>query len=390
MKNISFMICADAHLDSDFARDCDMRREEQRIAFDRAVDMIHEFGIEYLLIPGDLFDKRCPNKETVSYVKKKFAGLRHTKIIIAPGNHDPFTVDSSYYENDWPDNVYIFHSKKISMLEFNDKYRAGAAGVRNDFLFKNENGVPGKKGVRIYGTAFEGHFSKESMLCDSEGRVPKLSSDYVNILVMHGEAGAAQSLYNPIPEAMIKSCGFDLCALGHVHGYQKTDYYIYSGVLCSRGFDEPGDCGVVVGEITGDGRLLTEFIPINARKYVTVDIDITDAEDLTVDGICRMIEENTDRSVCCRVLLTGAVASGERIDTDAVQMKLTGHYPTIKVIDNTFVEADWRLIAAENSLRGIFVRRMLEKMREAGDDRYTRKNMEDALRAGLKAFAGTL
>ena len=32
MKNVSFMILADAHLDSDFARDCHLRRAEQRKA----------------------------------------------------------------------------------------------------------------------------------------------------------------------------------------------------------------------------------------------------------------------------------------------------------------------------------------------------------------------
>ena len=387
MKNISFMICADAHLDSDFSRDCDIRREEQRLAFERALSMIGEYGIEYMLIPGDLFDKRCPSRETVSYVKKRFAELRHTKVIITPGEHDPLSVDSPYYEKDWPDNVYIFPSKKLSMIEFE------ARGGRGDYLFQRDAQETERKGVRFYGAAFEGHFAKESLLQDEDGRVPKLSPDYLNILVMHGEAGTARSACNPIPEEVLQRCGFDLCALGHVHTYKKTDRYIYSGVLCPRGFEEQGDCGVVLGEITDDGRLLTEFMPINIRKYVTVDVDITEAEDLSVDGLCDLINAATDRLLCCRVVLKGAVKSGERIPIDGVQMRLTGNYPIIKVENGTSVEEDFRLIAAENSLRGLFVKRLLELQREPKEEektKYTRKNTEDAIRIGLQVFDGIL
>jgi hypothetical protein len=54
------------------------------------------------------------------------------------------------------------------------------------------------------------------------------------------------------------------------------------------------------------------------------------------------------------------------------------------------VEADWRLIAEENSLRGIFVRKMLEKLRDTEDTKYTRQNIQDAMKVGIKAFNGKL
>ncbi len=397
MKNISFMILADAHLDSDFAQDCNLRREEQRIAFDRAIKMVEDYRIDYLLIPGDLFDKRCPDKSTVNYIKKKFAALSrsdkslNTRVIIAPGNHDPITQDSPYSDGDWPQNVYIFSSNAVTSFEFGDRYRSKVAdGLGGSFIFKSDEDMPLKKGVRIYGAAFEGHFSREALLSAENGGLPRLSKDYTNILVMHGEAEVSRSLYNPIPKETLKACGFDLCALGHVHGYKKTDDYIYSGVPCSRGFDEQGDCGVVVGEITGDGRVLTEFMPLNVRKYVTEKIDVSEENDLSAEALAEMIMANTDRSLCTKVVLTGNIPANEKINLEGLQMRLTGNYPQVKVIDETSVEADWRLIAEENSLRGIFVRRLLEKLRETEDGKYTRQNIEDALRAGLKAFGGSL
>lgn len=393
MKNISFMVLADAHLDSDFSRDCNLRREEQRIAFDKAIDMVREYGLEFLLIPGDLFDKRCPDKETVAYVKKRLASVEGTKVIIAPGNHDPISNDSPYGDGSWPKNVYIFPSKKISMIEFGDKYRTKLADGRADsFLYRSDDGFDrsGKKGVRIYGAAFEGHFSRESLLSDENGGIPELSPSYINILLMHGEAGTSRSVYNPIPDDLLRACGFDFCALGHVHSYKKTDDYVYSGVLCSRGFDEQGDCGVVVGEITGDGRVLTEFMPLNVRKYVTAEIDITDEVDLSVDALGALILGGTDRSLCTHVVLKGTVPLNEKINTEALLMRLTGNYPQVKVSDCTAVAADWKLLSEEHSLRGIFVRRLLEKLRDSDDSKYTRENIEDALEAGIKAFGGNL
>jgi hypothetical protein len=175
-----------------------------------------------------------------------------------------------------------------------------------------------------------------------------------------------------------------------VHSYKKTEDYIYSGVLCSRGFDELGDCGVVVGEITDEGRVLTEFIPINVRKYVAEEIDVSEETDFSVDALSDLILSKTDKELCTKVILKGIVPLQEKIDVEGLQMRLTGKYPQVKVVDNTSVEADWRLISEENSLRGIFVRRMLEKLRDTEDGKYSTKNIQDAMKIGIKAFGGKL
>jgi DNA repair exonuclease SbcCD nuclease subunit len=277
------------------------------------------------------------------------------------------------------------------MMEFGDKYRTKRAEGRGaSLLFHSEEDIPQKKGVRVYGASFEGHFARETLLCDERGEIPALSPSYINILVLHGEADVSRSMYNPISKDVLRECGFDLCALGHVHSYKKTEDYIYSGVLCSRGFDELGDCGVVVGEITDEGRVLTEFIPINVRKYVAEEIDVSEETDFSVDALSDLILSKTDKEFCTKVILKGIVPLQEKIDVEGLQMRLTGKYPQVKVVDNTSVEADWRLISEENSLRGIFVRRMLEKLRDTEDGKYSTKNIQDAMKIGIKAFGGKL
>jgi hypothetical protein len=123
---------------------------------------------------------------------------------------------------------------------------------------------------------------------------------------------------------------------------------------------------------------------------VTEEFDVTKENDLSPEALSEMIMARTDKTLCTRVLLKGSIPLNEKINADGLQMKLTGHYPQVQVVDNTSVEADWRLIAEENSLRGIFVRKMLEKLRDTEDTKYTRQNIQDAMKVGIKAFNGKL
>lgn len=394
MKNISFMIMSDAHLDSDFAIDCNARRREQRHAFDEALKLCRRYTIDYLLVPGDLFDKRSPDPETVNYVISSFAALDRTAVIIAPGNHDPMTVDSPYRLYDWPQNVFIFPDKKVTFVEFNDKIRGVAD---RDYLF-SAGRETGRRGIRFYGAAFEGHFSRESLFVSRDGRTPRLSPSFVNVLVMHGTVVTdnAKSNYNPIPKDVLDECGFDLCAIGSNHSYSRKGTVVSSGVLCPRNFDEPGDTGVVMGEITDDGRLLTDFVPINAIRYETVKYDVSGAEDLSVRAITNGIKAITNRADCHRIEITGEIGYDENIDTAGIRTELSGYYPIVTVTDKTIKKADMRLLTAEKTFRGVFASKVWGKVKKQRDDEketgkapaYSERAFESAINISLKIFDG--
>ena len=72
-------------------------------------------------------------------------------------------------------------------------------------------------------------------------------------------------------------------------------------------------------------------------------------------------------------------------------MRLEEEYPGIRVEDRTELMADYNLISRENSLRGIFIRRLLEMQRVASREKVVDKQaVADAMELGLKAFDGTL
>ena len=108
------VICADAHLDSAFSvfrknpGKTQIRRDEQRLAFSKAISEAKQNDAHLLMLPGDLLDARNATRETLDYLLAAFGSIPNTFVLISPGNHDPATADSPYLTADWPENVYIF------------------------------------------------------------------------------------------------------------------------------------------------------------------------------------------------------------------------------------------------------------------------------------------
>ena len=373
MSNIDFLICADMHLDSTFALDNDLRREEQKFTFEKIIDMVAESGSELLLIPGDLFDVRNPSQETVDFVIRQFNRIPDTDILIAPGNHDPYTTDSPYFYAEWPENVYIFKADRMRCFEL---------PLRESC----------QKNLRIYGIGNAGHFTRKTLLRDSNDKLPELDPNYTNILLMHGDAEVSKSVYNPIHTQDIKTCGFDLCALGHRHRYESTPLYTYAGVPYPRGFDEWGECGIIEGTISDGGAVICWFVPIEGRRYIETEIDVEALDDCSPEELCiEILKKITPGKNFYKIKLEGRISEGKKINCSAIEMRLSEDFPGIKIEDNTSAMTDYNLISRENSLRGIYIRKLLSMQREASREKVIDKQaVADAMELGLKAFDGTL
>ena len=72
---MKFVHVADMHFDAPFTslnskKDLsEKRRLEQRNAFRKAIDYILENDIEYLFIPGDLYENEYVRKSTIDFIK---------------------------------------------------------------------------------------------------------------------------------------------------------------------------------------------------------------------------------------------------------------------------------------------------------------------------------
>ena len=282
-----------------------------------------------------------------------FKEIPSTKIYIVPGNHDPKVKDSYYNKFNWNNNVFIFDEKvkKISTQE-----------------------------ADIYGFGFNNFYRQNSELEE----ILKENPEKINILLTHGALDASYGedmQYNPMSKNRLKSLEFDYVALGHIHKpYYNEEHeqnIIYPGSLISLGFDELRKHGMIVGNITADKKLSISFIPIDVSEFVEKELDITEiaSKEELIETLNRLnIEENK----YYKIILTGKRSFEINIHEILREVQSKN---IIKVKNNTSMKVDLEALSMENSLKGIFVKNMLEKINE--------ENKEDILEAieiGLEAM----
>ena len=361
-KRVSIVHCADLHIDSVFSIFAPdsikavKRREEQLKVLGRVVFLARKINAKFLLIAGDLFDANRVQRETLDYINDKFRMIPDVTVCITPGNHDPLTPGSPYETYNWNDNVHIF-------------------GCELDYIERDN--------VRVYGRAFTGHFARKSLLKDEDGALPVLDGSYINILLLHGDIYSRDSVYNPLDLNEIRSLGFDYVALGHIHKFSEIQYagntpYCYSGTPEGRGFDETGDCGAVLGQLS-KGASKFRFVPTSVRKHVVCKIDVTNCG--SIEDICSLIlntcPQNDD---LYQVILTGSLPEDFPLSTARIETILDNKYFYIKIKDKTGIRMNLALLQKEVSIKGLFVKNILTCQDET--------LRETALKYGLKAFEG--
>ena len=339
---MKFIHIADMHFDMPFTvlsknGLTERRRLDQREAFNKMINYIKENDIEYLFIAGDLYENEYVRKSTIEYINNCFKQIPNTKIYITPGNHDPYLVNSYYNKYEWNENVYIFTN-----------------------IEKKED----KSNINIYGYGFTDFYSKKVDL------LKDIDNKKINILIMHADLDGASKEYgdyNPILESELKNSDFDYIALGHIHktNFENNKKTIYPGSMIAGGFDELGKHGMIVGEIDEETKKVRlEFIELDNKEFVEKEFVISEikSKEELIENI-NQIKVDSDKFY--KIILTGI--KGIEINTNEL-MKYVMNKNIIKLKDITKVEYDLEKISKEQSLRGIFVKELLEQINEENKD----------------------
>ncbi len=338
---MKFIHIADVHFDVPFSTLAknnleNQRRLEQRTIFKQVIEYIAQNDIEYLFICGDLYEHEYVKQSTIEYLNNLFKTIPNTKVFIVPGNHDPKIKDSYYSRFNWNQNVIIFNEKiqKISEDE-----------------------------ADIYGFGFSNFYRENPNL--EEIRIE--NPNKINILLTHAslDAGSKEDMqYNPISKKDLKSLNFDYIGLGHIHKPYYNDEVnqniVYPGSLMSLGFDELGKHGMIVGKIEKDKKLEIAFVPIPQNEFIEQKIDITIM--LSQEEIIEKINElELQEKNYYKIVLVGK--RGFLIDTKEIQ-KYINNKNIIKIKDITSTKLDLDELSKQHTLRGIFVKNMLQKMND--------------------------
>ena len=338
-----FIHMADMHLDSPFESLASKpnlakeRRLEQRRVMKEIVEYIKKENIPYFFIAGDLYEQEYIKKSTIEYINNLFEQIPDTLIFITPGNHDPYIKNSFYKQFTWSKNVHIF-SEELSILEFKD--------------------------IDIYGYGFNDFYMQNKYQ-----NIEIKNKNKINILITHGSFDGGNDenkQYNPLASSQLKQMNFDYIALGHIHKASYNDYenqkIVYPGSTVSIGFDELGPRGIIEGNIDEvTKKLELKFIETSAKTFEERDIDIS-----TLNSEEALIEElnsiNLDDNKYYKIILVGKRNFDINISNI---MSLIKPINIIKIKNKTKTKYDIENIAKQISLRGIFAKKILEKIENA-------------------------
>ena len=359
MRTIKILHTADLHLDSAFETlspgKAAIRRAELRALPKKIAALAVREKADVVLLSGDLLDSDSLYRETGEELIENLAKIP-APVLIAPGNHDYYSDKCPYARMDLPEQVYLFTSESIRCFDFPEK------------------------GFRVYGAAFTGKNAASLMHGFHAERVEGVW----NLMCIHGEVSAALSPYNAITEEEIRQSGLDLLALGHIHkaeDLKKTGDTWISQPGCpeGRGFDETGRKTVSILELSDEGCSRREM-SIASRTYENLTVNVTDTDPLFAVSLA--LPDETVRNIY-RIVLTGET---ERpLNLSRLQEKLSEYFFDLQLCDETRLKQNVWEQAGNNTLRGIFLTKLREKL-DAAENETDRKRIEQAARWGLAAF----
>lgn len=358
---LQILHAADFHLDAPFAalsaEQAHQRRAEQRDLIGRMVELARSRKADLILLSGDLFDSADTYAETTRILARSL-GQASCPVFLAPGNHDFYGVRSPYSALSWPDNVHIFTRPELEPFQLPEL------------------------GCTVWGAAFTGPAREDSPLDGFSA--PEDGTLHLGIL--HGDVDG-KSRYCPIPSGQIGTSGLTYLALGHVHAGSGLQWagetaWAYPGCPEGRGFDELGDKGCLWVTVEGRGHVETEFLPLARRRYRILEVDLSDAAtpEETLSGC---LPEDGAEDIF-RIYLTGESAlSGP--DLPPLQAMAAARCYSADVRDRTRIRRDLWSRTEEDTLTGLFLRRMRGRLAAAGTEE-ERADLELAVRFGLAAL----
>lgn len=245
---ISFLHCADLHLDSAFSYLNDkektkQRNSELRKSIDKMLLFAKEKQVDFVLISGDVFDNENATLQTCQYVDQLFSNVNFP-IIIIPGNHDKIGGNSLLMNFTFSNNVTILNEEFKQFTYQNVKIHYGESAFFNQTL--------------------DDHFD--------------------HILMWHGDIAATmlKDGENPLSLNLLDLKKVVYIAMGHIHQYQvkkqNQTLIVYPGCLMGRGFDELNQKGFVYNQLQNH-QIISSFIPLKNRMYKEIKIDVSNKKE---------------------------------------------------------------------------------------------------------------
>ena len=384
--SLRFVQISDVHLDSKLTSSAlclpeEKRREREkeiRGTVEMACRVARDENADVVLIPGDLMDIETVNPNTVNFLIDTFAHLAPIPVIISPGNHDFYSPTSRYNHEYlaerggpvWSDNVLIFTGARFESFP-----------------------LPARDDVAVTGCSHGGNQALE----DHPLAEPLPRSDRpINLLCFHGSllGFAPRGKFVTLPFSLeeLANQGFAYAAIGHYHSFRELRgedgrlLGAYSGCPASRGLDEVGEKGFLVGRIDDNGNVDLQERRADPRILHRIEVDVTGLThiDAIQNHVRKEVSQETERPEDMVVVhLTGRVPRG--IHADIAADTLARYYHAVVDTSETRPDYDLEALSRDPGTEGAYVSEVRRRLNEEQDPE--RKHIiENALYYGLDAL----
>ncbi|HYM79869.1 MAG TPA: metallophosphoesterase [Candidatus Limnocylindria bacterium] len=390
-----FLQVSDLHLGRPFGwlppEKRDLRRRSQRRVLEGVVREAIERGVDAILIPGDLFDLEGVDADTLAFALGVFNTTGCPPVFIAPGNHDPFSTTSAYWDrrllaargSAWPAHVHVFTSAQWTSVP-----------------------LPEHPHVRIWGRCFTARIEslERPLAREAMASITPAAASGFDVAVFHGsreeQCPPGQKITAPFSDQEVLNAPFAYLAAGHYHagsrvvaseGSSAGVRLAYAGSAAALDVSENGLHGALEVRIEYGYRLPwveVEFVQLDPHRVFDLTVDVTSAP--SAEQVDRRVQKALENAGVgeedmVRVRLRGRLARGVRIARSPELESRVFHLR----IDPRLVRPEYDLDVyrreAAATTEDRFACTLLDLL-DREDDPVQRGLIESALYYGLDAF----
>ena len=287
--------------------------------FDFIVDLAIKEKVDAVVFAGDAYKTRDPNP-----TQQRGFGERIKKIakegipvILVVGNHDTPNADGKANTLDIYSALEIegvWVSRKVEYLQIPTK-SGNLQVITLPWLHKNDYKTVGDKLNLLY----------DKIKKDSPAIF--LSHLEVEGAVYGSEKGLAIGSDVTIPLPLLQDRRLSYVALGHIHKHQvlgKNPLIVYSGSPQRIDFgEEREEKGICLVDIPNRGVATFQFIPTNARKFLTINIDLKGDDPNPTQTILDEIKKHDVEDKIVRVIINIPASLNSEIQMDKIKKALS-------------------------------------------------------------------
>ena len=313
----------------------------------KAIDYALEHGVHLALFAGDIYKNRDPDpswqREFAQCIRRLVDA--QVPVVILVGNHDlPNTIGKAHAVEIFAtlplSGVTVIH--KPGLYNINTSVGpvqvAGFPYMTRSFLLSREqykdktleevNQLLVEKGVETLRWLAEEVDASRPAILTLHGSVTNaiLSSEQSIMMVGHDPI---------IPLSVLTDQVWDYVALGHIHRHQdlhpgQQPPVVYAGSIERIDFgEEHEDKGFVWAEVE-KGHTTYEFIPVPARRFATLRLDVRQGDAL--DLLDRELEHIEVRDAVVRVIITIPAEQSDVLDERQLRERLKDAYLIASIV----------------------------------------------------------